>query len=80
MTDKTYGGVVYPTAREAAIESAVDFLCAGGLNSYEEAVRFWEQGAVENINESQGLWHPHSQLWKEVWEDVRDRLEELNNQ
>jgi hypothetical protein len=77
MTDRSktlFAGTVYDTPREAAVASAVEFLTAGGLNSIDQALGFWEDGAEANAEEAGRDWD-HSDRWEDVWDEVRDDLE-----
>jgi len=77
MTDREdtrFANTVYDTPREAAIASAVEFLTAGGLNSTDKALDFWEDGANANAREATSDWK-HTDRWSDVWDDVRDELE-----
>jgi hypothetical protein len=62
-----------------SIESAVDFLCAGGNNSTREALAYWAEGAESNTADAaeQG-WNTYGD-WSEVWPAVRDAVLRLRD-
>jgi chitodextrinase len=67
----------FPTWQQAAIDDAADFVTAGGSNSLDESLMYWNLGAEDNANEARANgWEPVGD-WSDCWDNVKIRIEKL---